>query len=342
MPEMENSDLRSKGYDLLSIGDATIDVFMSPLESETICRIDTKDCLISFPYGEKIPVKNLEFSIGGNAANNAIGTKRLGVSTGIVLTLGQDNVGEMIVKRLKDEMVDVTYVIGQPGTSSNYSTIINYSGERTIFVYHAPRSYEFPVHLPSAPWVYLTSMGESFGPFYIHMVDWLKANPQTKLAFNPGSWQMRSDPNYIKDVMSLTHVIFVNRQEAEKITGFGESSQKERDLLISLSKSGPKICVITDGSKGSFAYDSVNGKFFKVGVLPVDAYERTGAGDAFGSGVLAALIHGKTLEEALLWGTSNSSSVIGYTGSQKGLLKLEEMDAWLTRAKSSGVEVTQF
>ena len=70
--------------------------------------------------------------------------------------------------------------------------------------------------------------------------------------------------------------------------------------------------------------------------------ERTGAGDAFGSGVLAALIHGKTLEEALLWGTSNSSSVIGYTGSQKGLLKLEEMDAWLTRAKSSGVEVTQF
>lgn len=331
-----------ENFDLLSIGDATIDVFMTPLESETVCKIDTKECLIAFSYGDKIPVKNLEFSIGGNAANNAVGTRRLGVSTGIVLTLGQDNVGEMIVKRLKDEAVDVTYVVEQPSTSSNYSTIINYSGERTIFVYHAPRSYEFPVHMPAAPWVYLTSMGESFRPFYIHMVDWLKINPQVKLAFNPGSWQMRADFGDIKDIMNLTHVIFVNREEAEKLTNFGESSKKERELLIALSKLGPKICVITDGSKGCFAYDSIEGKFFSVGVLPVDAYERTGAGDAFGSGTLAALVHGKTLAEALLWGTCNSSSVIGYTGSQRGLLKIEEMDAWLVRAESSGVKVTQF
>jgi len=335
MPEMEN-------FDLLSIGDSALDVFMTPTESETVCRIDTKECLIAFSYGDKIPVKNLEFSIGGNAANNAIGVRRLGVSTGIVLTLGADNVGDMIVKRLKDELVDVTYVIQQPSTSSNYSTIINYSGERTIFVYHAPRSYEFPVQLPVAPWVYLTSMGESFRPFYIHLVDWIKRNPQIKLAFNPGSWQMRANFDEIKDVMSLTYLIFVNRKEAEKLTGFGDSTKRERDLLISLSKLGPKICVITDGSKGSFAYDSINGKFLSAGVLPVDAYERTGAGDAFGSGTLSALVHGKTLDEALLWGTCNSASVIGYTGSQRGLLKFEEMNAWLARAKSSGVLVQPF
>jgi sugar/nucleoside kinase (ribokinase family) len=304
--------------------------------------MDSKECLIAFSYGDKIPVKNLEFSIGGNAANNAIGITRLGVSAGIVLTLGQDGVGDMIVNKLKDETVDVTYVIQQPSTSSNYSSIINYSGERTIFVYHAPRSYEFPVHLPVPPWAYLTSMGESFRPFYIHMVEYLQKNPQIKLAFNPGSWQMRADFNDIKDVMSLTYILFVNRKEAEKLTQFGDSVGKERDILIALSKLGPKVCVITDGSKGSFAYDSLNGKFVKAGVLPVDAYERTGAGDAFGAGTLAALIHGKTLEEALLWGTCNSASVIGYTGSQKGLLKMEEMDAWIVRAKSSGVNVVQF
>lgn len=331
-----------ENFDLLSIGDASIDVFMTPMESETVCRMDTKECQIAFSYGDKIPVRNLEFSIGGNAANNAVGTRRLGISTGIVLTLGQDNVGDMIIQRLKDEAVDATYVVQQPSTSSNYSTIINYSGERTIFVYHAPRSYEFPVHLPTSPWVYLTSMGESFRPFYIHTVDWLKANPGTKLAFNPGSWQMRADYENIQDIMSLTHIIFVNREEAEKLTKFGnESKNKERDLLIALNHLGPKVCIITDGGNGAFAYDSINGKFFKVGVLPVDAYERTGAGDAFGTGVLAALIHGKPLDEALIWGTCNSASVIGYTGSQKGLLKFEEMEAWLIRAKSSGVSVVQ-
>jgi ribokinase len=332
----------NNNFDLLSIGDATIDVFMIPMESETLCRVDTKECLIAFSYGEKIPVKNLEFSIGGNAANNSVGTRRLGISTAIVLTLGQDNVGDMIVNRLKEESVDVTYVVQQPSTSSNYSTIINYSGERTIFVYHAPRSYEFPVKLPVTPWAYLTSMGESFGPFYIHMVDWFRKNPQVKVAFNPGSWQLRAKPEDIKDVMESTYVIFVNREEAEKMTGFGDSLKKERELLIALSKLGPKVCIITDGARGSFAYDSIYGKFFRVGTLPVDAYERTGAGDAFGSGALSALIHGKGLDEALLWGTCNSASVIGYTGSQKGLLKVEEMVSWLARAKSSGVNVVQF
>lgn len=322
--------------DLLSIGDASIDVFMTPLESETMCKIDTKECLIAFSYGNKIPVKNLEFFVGGNAANNSVGIKRLGINSGIVLTLGDDNVGNMILEKLKFEGVDTTYVVQQPGISSNYSTIINYSGERTIFVYHAPRSYEFPVSLPQVPWIYLTSMGESFRPFYNHLIDWLKKNSNIKLAYNPGTWQIR-DGAETKEIMSLSQIIYVNREEAEKITGFSQSDGHERDLLIELNKMGPKICIITDGGRGAFAYDSINGKFLKVGVLPVNAYERTGAGDAFGSGSLAAIIYGKPIEEALLWGTANSASVIGYTGAQKGLLKFEEMSEWLEKCKSSGV-----
>lgn len=327
------------GVDLLSIGDASIDTFMTPLESETLCSIDKKQCLIAFAYGEKIPVKNLEFSVGGNAANNAVGAKRLGINSSLLLTLGDDIVGNLIVERLKTEGVDLTYVIQQPSTMSNYSTVINYSGERTIFVYHAPRSYEFPIQLPVAPWVYLTSMGESFRPFYNHLTEWLKKNPTIKLAFNPGSWQLREGYDAIKEIMEMTYIIYVNKEEAEKLTNFGDSIGKERDLLIALNKLGPKICIITDGGKGATAYDSVNGKFVKIGILPVDAYERTGAGDAFGSGTLAAIIHGKTLEEALLWGTVNSASVIGYTGPQKGLLKETEMNEWLERSKSSGVTV---
>jgi sugar/nucleoside kinase (ribokinase family) len=186
-------------------------------------------------------------------------------------------------------------------------------------------------------------MGESFVPFYNHMTEYLKANQTIKLAFNPGSWQLRGEYKNIEGIMSQSYLVFLNREETEKLTNFqGESTGRERDLLIALNKLGPKVCVVTDGNAGAFAYDSINGKFFKVGVLPVDAYERTGAGDAFGSGCLSALIHGKTLDEALLWGTCNSASVIGYTGSQKGLLRESDMTVWLERAKSSGVSVLQF
>lgn len=325
---------------MLTIGDATVDVFMTPVESETLCQLDNKECKICFSYGDKIPVRNLEFTIGGNAANNAVGVSRLGVKDAIVLTLGRDTTGDLIVEKLIKERVDITYVIRQPAASSNYSTIINYAGERTIFTYHAPRSYEFPVQLPITPWVYLTSMGESFRPFYNHLIDWLKKNPSVKLAFNPGSWQVRAGVGGLKDILVLTTLIFVNREEAEKLTGMTKSSGKEKELLQALSSLGPKISVITDGPNGSLVYDGA--KFLKAGILPIDAFERTGAGDAYSSGFLAAIIKGKSLEEALLWGTVNSASVIGYVGAQKGLLKETEIKDWLVRAVSSGIKAEEF
>jgi len=48
---------------LLSIGDASLDVFLTPVESESFCRLDNQKCLIGFTYGDKIPVKRLEFTM---------------------------------------------------------------------------------------------------------------------------------------------------------------------------------------------------------------------------------------------------------------------------------------
>ena len=328
-------------YDLISIGDSSLDVFVTPAESDTLCTLEKKSCLVCFSYGDKIPVDHLEFSVGGNAANNAVGCSRMGISTAIVLTVGSDDIGSQIKDKLVKEGVISDYIIKEEGTPSNYSTVINYMGERTIFVYHAPRSYSFPDSLPQTPWVYLTSMGESFQPFYEKTLGWLKANPDAKLAFNPGSYQLKAGTDVMKPVLARSYVVFVNKEEASKITGIEDTGgDKIKDLLKALSSHGPKISVITDGGNGSFIYDGA--RFVHAGVLPVDAYERTGAGDAFGSGCLSALIKGKGLEEALLWGTLNSASVIGYTGSQKGLLKDSEMQTWVDRAKSSGVEVKEF
>lgn len=326
--------------ELLSIGDASLDVFITPTESETLCQLNDRDELICFSYGDKIPVKSFAISVGGNTANNAVGTKRLGVKSAAVLTLGDDSIGDQIVQRLKEEGVDASFVVQQPETASNYSTIVNFSGERTIFTYKVPREYEFPKELPGASWVYLTSMGAQFRPFYAKVLEWVGKNPDTKLAFNPGSRQLRAGVDALSEVLAASYIVYINRKEAETITGFKDSEGKEKELLRALSSLGPKISIVTDGGNGSFVYDGQ--KYLRCGILPVDAHERTGAGDSFGSGCLAALIKGKSLEEAILWGTANAASVIGYTGSQRGLLKEDEIQAWLERAKSSGVKVEEF
>ncbi|MCS7092019.1 MAG: carbohydrate kinase family protein [Patescibacteria group bacterium] len=326
-------------FDLLTIGDVSMDVFMLPEETETLCQLNSKECLICFSYGDKIPVRNLEFCLGGNAANNAVGTTRLGIKTALVATLGGDLIGNQVVEILDREKVDQTYVIQQPTAGTNYSTIINYGGERTIFSYHAPRSYEFPVALPDVAWVYLTSMGETFTPFYNHFLNWLVKHPNVKLAFNPGSRQLRVDISVIKPVLERCELIYVNREEAQKLTSLIDTYGDEKSLLLALTKLGPRTAVITDGLNGAFAFDGL--KYLKVGVLPVESYERTGAGDAFGSGCLSAIIKGKSFSESLLWGAVNSASVIGYVGAQKGLLNERDMITWLERAKSSGVEVVE-
>ena len=75
----------NEGFDLISIGDSSLDVFITPTESEALCRLDDKDSLVCFSYGDKIPVKNLDYSVGGNAANLAVGSVRVAYSpSGIV------------------------------------------------------------------------------------------------------------------------------------------------------------------------------------------------------------------------------------------------------------------
>src|SRR3989344_2716443 len=113
-------------FELFSIGDASLDAFLFPTESETLCQLNDKESLICFSYGDKIPVKDLEFSIGGNAANNAVGTRRLGVKSAVVLSLGTDKIGEQIVETLIKENVDTANVFRLDGKRSNYSLAINY------------------------------------------------------------------------------------------------------------------------------------------------------------------------------------------------------------------------
>lgn len=65
---------------------------------------------------------------------------------------------------------------------------------------------------------------------------------------------------------------------------------------------------------------------------PAPPVERTGAGDAYASTLLAALLHGLSIEEAVRWAPINSMSVVQHTGAQAGLLTPEELMKYLREA----------
>jgi ribokinase len=316
-------------YDILSLGPARMDVFVKLADDqvEEMCNIDRKESLIALPFGEKVPVKEIHFAVGGNTGNNAVGVTRLGLSAVMAGAMGDGWSDKQALDILKSEKVDVQYMTIEPG-KAGFGVVINYAEERTILSYYPDTICQFPRDSElSAAWLYITTAGDNFEDFYHQAVDFAKAHG-SKIAFNPGSRQIKAGFEKIKFVIESAEVIFVNKEEAEHLLGKPMDAQI-KELLTGLHEVGVKTVVITDGMEGSYLYDG--NKFWHMPVVPANVVERTGAGDAFGSGFLAAIMKGKTVEEAMRWGTCNSSSVLEFIGPQAGLLTQTGMDEWLAK-----------
>lgn len=325
---------------LMVFGSARVDAFLDvPAERvDKLCNLDTQRCVVEFTYGAKIPLNSVEFLIGGNGANVAVGTKKLGVDSSLVAEVGTGVMADFVKFDLAKQ-IDTQYVTQTNGVPQGFGAVIMYQGERTILSYYPPIQPHFPENICGAQWAYLTSTGENFEGYFEKIYEWL-VSCNAKLVFNPGGRQIAKGLDWLKKYLQLTELLFVNREEGEQIVGINHTHGKEKELLDALTRTGAKRVVVTDGAEGAFAKHE--GKYLKSGVMPVDAYERTGAGDAFSSGCMSALILGKTLEEALVWGTLESSSVIGFVGPQRGLLSESDLQIWIDRSKSSGLEIREF
>lgn len=309
-------------FDLLAIGDATIDTFLFIEDAQVTCTLHKESCQLCVNYADKLPVQRIERTVAGNAANNVIGSSRLGLKTAFVTQLGNDGSGEWIYQKLKEEKVNTSFVSVDKKLETNSSTVLSFQGERTIFVYHAPRKYALPKKMPQAKFVYFTSVGEHHGRLSKEVVQYIKKSG-ARLAFNPGTYQMRAGLEKLKPVFAVTDILFVNKEESSRILG---AKDDIRSYLLSFHELGVKIIVITDGQAGSYAYDGE--KFYHLGIPKTKVVERTGAGDSFATGFVAALHYGKSVREAMCWGTMNASSVVMYTGPQKGLLTRPKLEAF--------------
>jgi sugar/nucleoside kinase (ribokinase family) len=146
-------------YDMISIGDATIDTFLFIHDIEIKTIKGQKKALLN--WGDKLPVDELYRTVAGNAANNAVGSARLGMKTAFYTVLAHDTGGREIMHKMKKEKVSDAYIVLDEKLGTNASTVISFQGERTILVYHQHRTYHLPAFAPSK-WVYLTSLGNGF------------------------------------------------------------------------------------------------------------------------------------------------------------------------------------
>ena len=308
-------------YDVLCVGDAARDVFIHLSDAHIHVRQDGEDSWLDLPFGGKVPFDYaLTVEAGGNAANAAVGLARLGVSSALAAHAGEDKIGVAMLAALSHEGVDTHLVRLEPGRLSNRNFVLWYHQDRTILVHHELYDYRWVDPTPEeAPhWVYLSSVGCDAPDYYAQMVRWLDAVPSVQFVFQPGTFQIKLGAVTLAPVYRRVDLLICNREEAAEIGG-GDHAHME-DLLASLHRLGPQTVVVTDGPAGACASDGSTRYRLPAYPDPRPPAERTGAGDAFSAALVAGLVRGLSLPEALLWGPVNAMSVVQDVGSQTGLL----------------------
>lgn len=318
--------------DFLAVGDIVTEPFIRLKDAEVHCTLDNENCTISMRFGDKIPYESAEVMPAvGNASNAAVAAARLGAAAALVTDIGSDTVGEGNVARLREEGVKTDYVRVHEGMQSNYHYVLWYKDDRTILVKHEEYPYRFPAEVAGPQWMYLSSLSDNSLPYHEEIAAYLAAHPETKLAFQPGTFQMKLGTEKLKGLYERSALFFCNKEEAERILALHAGTEVQ-ELLTKLRELGPEVVVMTDGTRGAYAYDGA--EMLKVPMYPDERgpFERTGAGDAFASTVTVALALGKPMKEALLWGPINSMSVVQQVGAQKGLLTRNALESFLAAA----------
>jgi len=315
--------------DILCIGDSKIDIFLQIPENNSHFGLNEAKNKLFVSFGEKIYIERYVMDIGGNATNAAVGIARLGLNVGLCAEIGEDELSQKILNKLKKENINTDLLL-QTNEDTSISVGLNYAGERTLFTEHVKRDHNFNFENLQTKLVYLTSLGNLWEKTYEKVLSFVKQN-HLKLAFNPGSIQLEKRGKVVMDALEIADYLFVNKEEAEEIL-YGEelnlakgNENQIKKLLYGLRGLGAKNVVITDGDNGSYV-ESEKNETYHLGIIKTEVVEKTGAGDAFSAGFLSAIIHGLEIPEAMTWGTINSSSVIGKIGAERGLLTKSELE----------------
>lgn len=310
-------------FDLVTVGGVTVDLFLLIDPTNPHFKFNKDSNELSMQLGDKIVLDNAKFTVGGNAANVAVGVRRLGLKTSIFAEMGDDEFADRILRTLNKEGVG-TKKLTKGKAPTSFSIVINYAKDRTIFTEKPEREHNFSFLGLKTEWIYLTSLGEKWHETYKKVNDFVQKK-KVKLALNPGPTQIDSGLDSFAYLLPNAEILIVNKEEGGKVLSSKYHVSSMKDLLFELKKLGPKIVVVTDGENGSHAINEVGEIFFEE-AIKVKIFSRTGAGDAYSSGLLAGLMSDKSLKEAMLWGTKNAASVIKLIGAQTGLLRREEIE----------------
>jgi ribokinase len=321
----KNQNGDSMKFDIITIGSALLDIYLRSDEFKKIPSGDFEGGVaLCEAYGGKVEVKDVEVTTGGGGTNNAVSYARKGFKVATIIEMGKDLVAATIKEELRREGVDLSFVVEEEDEETGLSSImVSSDGGRAIAVYRGASKMLTETDIPwerlETEWLHISSLGGQVE--LLHELLRFAREKGIKVVANPGKSEIEAlrDRGGV-DVFKGVEVLLLNREEAQMLTKIEfdkEEVWREQNLV------GPRIVVTTDGVDGGKV--CVEGKSIFYKAEKVVVVEETGAGDAFGSGLVAGLMRGKDIETAIAWGKRQAARVVQFMGPKKGLMSLAEL-----------------
>ncbi len=309
--------MTNKTPTILSIGAAVQDVFLSQSdEFAAVCK-NPQDCFLQLELGSKADVNNIDFSTGGGATNASVTFARQGLHAIFMGTIGHDPAGHAVLEDLDKENVNADRVSYSDKHNTGYSVLLLApNGERTILTYRgASTHYEaasFDLADVNAEWLYVSSVAGQMD--ILDSVFHQAKQKGMKIFFNPGKGELKQ-LDKLKGLLADVDVLCLNRDEMKLIV-----EGEEMEELVRHGLNYVPTIIVSDGPNGVVASDGKT--VVRAGMYEdVPVTDRTGAGDAFGSGFLSQWAIGKSLKDSLIFASANSTSVVTKIGAKVGILR---------------------
>ena len=302
---------------ILTIGSALQDIYLVDHDDLKPTSIGDSAIFGKVLVGSKVDIDKLYYTVGGGGINAAVTFARNGFETIFMGNVGDDSAGNAVFNLLDEENIDNSYVSVLRGTTGTSVILLDsQGGERTILT-HRGTSAKFDnldekdLDLIQPDWIYITTLRGDMAT--LERILKKAREIGARVMLNPGIKELGENKKLLW-LLKYVSVLILNKSEAAKLV----PGVLLEELLYHLSSYIP-VTIITDGAMGGIA--GSNREIYRFGIYEdTKIKDATGAGDAFGSGFLAAMLSGKKFKDALIFASANSTAVVSKIGANQGIL----------------------
>jgi 2-dehydro-3-deoxygluconokinase len=286
---------------------------------------------------------SLVLSIGGAESNLAIGLARLGIPASWISVLGEDELGELVLHRLRAEGVDTSAVRRVSDRPTGLYLREEVAGRLRVYYYRsgsaastlAPNAFD-PSVLRGATFLHLTGITGALSPDCADFLQWAATTARDSgvrvsydVNYRSRLWGPSAARAATEALLPLVDVLFVGHEEATALWGWDDDAALEQ-----LSKIGPSHVVLKLGAQGCAAV--IDGERLSSPGFPAQELDPIGAGDAFDAGYLAATLWGWAPEKRLRTANAMGAFCVQNLGDYEGLPSRRELDAFLEEIPDLG------